>query len=135
VSVEKAVYDCLSADADLIALIGDKIYPVVAAQEVTTPYATYFKVSPGRQYTHGGASNLSTPRIQVDCYGGTYEEAKDLSDLVIAALEKLPQDNPKVQAVFCNDGSDAYEDVSDTYYDNVDEYHVPIDVLIHYREA
>jgi len=137
-SVEKAVYDCLSTDTDLIALIGGadaKVYAVTAPQSIATPYITYFKVSPGRQYTHGGANKLSTPRMQVDCYGSTYEEAKGISDLVIVALERLPSENSKVQAVFCNDGSDAYEEMSDEYNDDVEEYHVPIDALIHYREV
>jgi len=134
-SVEKAVYDCLSASAELISLIEAKVYAVVAPQEIKAPYITYFKVSSGRQYTHSGANKLSTPRMQVDCYGGTYEEAKDLSDLVIAALEGLPSENAKVQAVFCSDDSYAYGDVSDEYDDNVEEYHVPIDAVIHYREV
>lgn len=127
-SIEKAIYDGLSADVALTALIGGRVYAVDAPQEAELPHIVYFKVSPGRQYTHDGDSNLQTPRIQVSCYSETYEGVKGIVEKVIKALYGLPATNANVQAVFVEGEQDMFD------YDT-SEYHVPVDFIIHYREV
>jgi len=80
-------YTRLSTYPGLVALIGDRIYPVEAPQGEKRQYCVYEQVSGGRRYSHSGYSNLQRPRMQVSCYAETYEAAKDIAAQVTAALE------------------------------------------------
>jgi len=52
------------------------------------PSLVLLMVSPGRDYYHGGATGEDEPRIQIDTYGATDEEADALSKAVRACLEQ-----------------------------------------------
>ena len=80
-------YPRLSTYPGLVVLIGDRIWPVEAEQGEKRPHCVYEQVSGGRRYSHNGYSNLQRPRMQVNCYAGTYEIAKDIAAQVTEALE------------------------------------------------
>jgi hypothetical protein len=65
---------------------GNRVYPRKLPQGVTLPAMTYFKVSPGIEYTHSGESGQRTPRYQLDCWGADYMEARSLANEVITAI-------------------------------------------------
>lgn len=46
-----------------------------------------FKISPGREWTHGGPDNLDRPRVQFDCRGANATEALSIARLVQAEME------------------------------------------------
>ena len=85
-SLETKLYALLSADAGVTEIASTRIYPLVAPQEAALPHVVYTRVSSGREYSLSGYSNLENPRMQIDCYGTTYAEAKALSEAVISAL-------------------------------------------------
>ena len=50
------------------------------------PYVVLWVVDAAEGLTQQGPDGLSIGRVQVDCYGGAYTEAKRLARAVIAAL-------------------------------------------------
>jgi hypothetical protein len=99
-SLETKLYTLLSGNAGVVALVATRIYPLTAPQEAAMPYVVYTRVSSGRLYSLTGYSNLEYPRMQVDCYGTTYSEAKLLSEAVVTAIRAATtfgteQDDPQ----------------------------------------
>ena len=123
-SVEADLYAYLSTYAGLTELVGTRVYPLVAPQAVKESYCTYQKISPGRKYSHGGFSNLSRPRIQVNCYATTYAQAKAIAVQVIAAVEAWPGAS-NIQAAFVENEIDMYDP-------DTELYQVPVDFFVYY---
>ena len=127
--IETEIYSYLSAYAGLIALIGDRIYPLKAVQEVTCPYVVFFKVSNIRQHSHDGFSTLQKSRYQCSCYATRYFTsgstigAKNVAEKVIEALEAWSSST--IKAVIPEDDKDLLDPATGLY-------HVPVDVMIWY---
>lgn len=71
------------------------VWPVARTDgQITTPFIVYSRVSSVPTSTlDGDAPALTRVRVQVDCYGATYEEAKALADSVRAAMLAAPFKN------------------------------------------
>lgn len=81
----------MSAEAAIISLLrnsglaGGRVYPQSLPQDgarAKYPALIVTRISGAPLYADDGEVGLSEPRIQVDCYGNTYTEAKDLADAV-----------------------------------------------------
>ena len=85
---EKAVYALLSADAGVVALVGDRIYPPPLPQDVALPALAVKHISsvelPRLDATVG--TNLVTSRIEVEAIAKTYAAQKSLIEAVRLAL-------------------------------------------------
>jgi hypothetical protein len=95
-SLETKIYTLLSG---VVAVVGTRIYPLVAPQEAELPLIVYTRISSGREYSMDGYSNLENPRMQIDCFAGTYAEVKTLSEAVVSAMRaattfSVASDNP-----------------------------------------
>lgn len=66
---------------------GLTVYGVRAPDEVTFPYAVFSKITSGRVYSHCGYSEIARPRMQIEVYARTYDDAKVMSAAVIDAIE------------------------------------------------
>ncbi|WP_137387968.1 DUF3168 domain-containing protein [Rhodoligotrophos defluvii] len=77
----------LTADATVTGLVGSRIYPVVLPQKPRLPALTYTTISDIGQHGSGGPLKLSRPRIQVDCWAETYDQARVLAAAVKRALD------------------------------------------------
>lgn len=93
-TIEQSLFTALSDSASVAALIGNgdspttvRLYPEVAPDEVTRPYAVYSVISAVKPMTFSGRSTLENARIQIDCYSDTYAEARTLSDTILAAVD------------------------------------------------
>ena len=76
----------LKADATLTALIGTRIYPLTAPQNVVKPYATYRVIgNKGNQCLQGGVYQKDK-RFQIDCWSLTYSNVKAISEAVVNSL-------------------------------------------------
>ena len=102
-------------------------YPLKAPQGVIPPYLTYAKVSNSRKYILSGYSGDSEARMQINCIGKTYSEAKLLAQQLIKTLETWPNAN-SIQSVFNENEIDMYDE--DTGF-----YQIPVDFIINYKEA
>ena len=88
--MEEALVARLRADATIAAQVATKnSRPSVdwIERPEALPAITLQDVSAGRNYTHDGANGLAAPVVQIDCWAGTYGEAKTLARAVIAEME------------------------------------------------
>lgn len=86
--MEEALLERLRADASIAAIVGARVNWIERPQGSTLPAVTLQVISPGREYTYAGASGTASPRVQADCWGRTYQEAKLLSRALIACVEQ-----------------------------------------------
>ena len=86
-SVERALYALLTGDAGVSALIGARLYPVIAPLGTAAPYATYQRISARRVRSLTQRSGLSFARIQVDALATTYAGARGLADAIRTTLD------------------------------------------------
>lgn len=77
----------LVADAGVSAVVGGAVSWFERNRDDPLPVLVLTKVSPGRDYTHGGPDGLDGPRVQFDCLGRTGEEALALKRAVVACME------------------------------------------------
>lgn len=84
----KAIYYILSGDSGLSSLVGDRVFPEIAAQDAATPYVVYQLSSVEPQDTKGGPSTLDEVRFEVFCVSNEYTEAQDVTEAVRAALDR-----------------------------------------------
>ena len=120
-NAKQALYDRLRTYAGLTALVGDRIFPANAGQGISTPYITYQKISPGRQYAMGGYVGMQKTRFQISCFADLPEDNELVAEQVIAALESWPN-----VAVYQDGEGDAYEQ-------STEKYHIPLDFIIWYQ--
>lgn len=84
---ETRVYTILTAAAAVVALVGDRLYPLVAKQAAALPFIVYRRVSTDRVCSLAGESHLEFVRVQVGCYAATYPGAKALAHAVLDAMD------------------------------------------------
>lgn len=79
-SPEKTVADALIADATVTAILGDRIYPVLAPATAPLPFATWRRQAVQREQTLSGPMGLPTVILALELYAETYEQARELAD-------------------------------------------------------
>jgi hypothetical protein len=85
-SIETDLYTHLENDVAVSALVGDKIYPMKAPQNVTSPYITYQVINDNGNQCIGGSIYQNDTRFQIDCWSKTYSEVKAIKEAVISSL-------------------------------------------------
>lgn len=86
--LEAAIYSILSADLDIITLIGTRIYPLILPQDAILPAITYARVSTERESAFVTDPGLSTARIQVDIWATSALNGMAISEKVRVALHR-----------------------------------------------
>jgi hypothetical protein len=81
------VRDLLVADAGVLALVAQRISPLLRAQNETLPCVTLSLVSVVPANHLNGAPTLDQNRVQVDSWAATYTAARSVADACRAALE------------------------------------------------
>ena len=124
-TAEQALFELLTHDAGVSAIVGDRVYPVRLPDEVVLPAMVYAKVSCIRYASHGGPSKLASSRFQLDCYSADYLEAKRLALAAVVALHG--KKGGDIQAAFNDNETDGF-----SADDGV--FRVTADILIWHRE-
>ena len=111
-TLEEALYAYLSIEPGLAALISDRIYPVALPQTPTLPAVTYMRVSaPTLQDFSGTIKRLA--RMQFDAWSTSYDEAHQVNDALIAALDNYSGLMGGVGGVQCDVTLMTDQDLSD----------------------
>jgi len=133
-AVEIALASYLGAHPRLKSLVGTRIYPEVLPQAPTYPAIVYQRISTTRLRALDGPVGLARPRIQLDCYGATYAEAKEIAANLRLALDgkSFEQNFVRVQAAFLEDERDILETEG---RDISDERRVSLDFFVWHEEA
>lgn len=124
-TAEQALFELLTHDAGMSAIVGDRVYPVRLPDEVILPALVYMKASCIRYASHGGPSKLASSRFQLDCYSADYLEAKRLALAAVAALHG--KKGGDIQAAFNDNETDGF-----SADDGI--FRVTADILIWHRE-
>lgn len=79
------LYAHIVADAGVSPLIGTRLYPSSAPQDVTTPFVIYYEFATPRDQTFNGIA-VHRPRIQWSIYADHYDDCLDISGALQTAL-------------------------------------------------
>ena len=124
-NIQEMLYSHLKNSPGVAAVAGARIYPLRLPQEPTLPAITYQRVDAMQNYVHSGPTSagrgLVSSRFQVSCWALTYAEAITLSEAVKAAMDVLPD------TAFIETQADMYEPETSVY-------HIPVDVIVWYKE-
>lgn len=69
----------------LTELIGTRIYPALMPEDETLPGVVYTQISYGDTYSNGGTCHARA-RYQIDSYGSTLNEARQVDDIIRSVL-------------------------------------------------
>lgn len=87
--IGSTVRTILVNDATVSALVSTRVYSDSLPQQVALPAITYTVVTATPNETLTAIANVSTARIQVDCFDDTRGDANTLADGVRLALEMV----------------------------------------------
>lgn len=82
-----AVYNILSNNSALTAVVGSRINPLRLPQGSAFPAITIHLISNVPHMSKSGPSKTDFARVQVDVYGTTYQSAYQTAELVRTALQ------------------------------------------------
>lgn len=79
-SPEQLVADRLKDSAIVAALLGDRVYPVMAPASAALPFVTWRRAGVQREMTLHGPAAGATVTLSVDMYDTTYSAVRELAD-------------------------------------------------------
>jgi len=88
-SIEQTIFELLSSDESLVAIVGDRIYPNYVPKGRLLPAVTYQRIGGAGDYNIEGRSDVGECLFQVNGWASTYEAAVALSDAIIECLDGL----------------------------------------------
>lgn len=88
-SIESDLFSFLKNNADISAIVGERIYPLTAPQGIQPPYITYQSISTLPENTMSGSSGLYHKRIQFNLFASVYEQVVDLFNKLTQILNGL----------------------------------------------
>ena len=72
----------ISGVAEIKALVGTRVYPIVLPQNPEYPAISYTLISTDREGPMQGPGGLAASRVELGCWDRTYSGAKALSEIV-----------------------------------------------------
>lgn len=91
--IEQDIYDRLTGDSGLNAVIAGRVYPHVPRglpQRAALPAVTYQRISGNPVYTYKGRAGLTMSRFQFNCFGRTLIESDAACQALIEAMDSFP---------------------------------------------
>ena len=95
-SAEVKLHEILSANAPVVAIVGDKIFHKYVKPEADLPAIAYIRNSTSYNATIHGFDIEDTATIDIYCAGTSDEEAENLGNLVDAIFVPPPRNMTKV---------------------------------------
>lgn len=108
--LEPKIYQVLSGDADVAAVVSGRIYPVILPQGATFPAITYNRVAVSRVHALTGYTGLESAIVQIDCWAETYAAAKELARKARLAMQGAETFNARPEG-----DRDLFEDEAEIY--------------------
>ena len=88
--IGKAIYSILTNDSDVSAIVGTRIFPVIAKIDGTKPAVTYHAVTVTPTNFKQAASDIDFIRVQFNVYSPDYDTTTDLAEKIRLALDRYP---------------------------------------------
>lgn len=81
--VKQAIFEIITNNSDVSALISDRLYPQRFPKEPTFPLAIFVSIPSDEIIVHGfGASNLKNYRFQFETFASTNNEATQITKAI-----------------------------------------------------
>lgn len=87
--IEDVLYSLLKNDATVAGLVGDKIYPYMADENIALPYIVYEETGNEPTNTKQGISDLDTISVNIESYAGSVLDLNTLRAAVRSKLERF----------------------------------------------
>lgn len=87
--MEAGIIALLLAGPAVSAIVSTRVFPLSRPQGSALPSITVQRISGAPLYADEGEVGLNNGRVQVDCYGISYADAKDLSAAVKSTLSAV----------------------------------------------
>ena len=84
--IEIDLYNQLKNDTLITDLVGTRIYPKKAPQNVQTPYLIYHEIIGSGKQCMSGSIYQTVTRFQIDCWGLKYSDVKNLREAVKSSI-------------------------------------------------
>ena len=128
-NAETAIYSILSNDSTLTAIIGTKLFPVVAEQGAANPLVVFSIISERPTNAMGVDINPVESTIQISCYSDTGAQALSIKDAVKNALQRYQgtSGGVVVQDIF-------YENQRADYDGELKEHRRDLDFRVYFEE-
>lgn len=85
-TIQEAIRAHLTADASVIAAIGQRVYVAALPESPTYPAAVLKTLNTNREHSQSGSSGFATGAFDIDLVAPTIAAAKAAADLVRVAL-------------------------------------------------
>ncbi len=86
IQIGKIITSLLKANTSLVALVGNRIFPLVAKEGTTFPFVVYRRTSVSPQYCKDGRAS-ETASVDIVVASNTYTSSIEVADLVREALD------------------------------------------------
>ena len=86
-SPESALRIALLTDPAVAMALGTKVYPLLAPKTVSLPLVTYRRSNINREHTLAAPMGMPTVSVEVSCYAATYEDVREVADVVRRRLD------------------------------------------------
>lgn len=90
--ITRAVHSLIADDAAVQAVVGDRVYAVVAPQGVAMPFIVHQRITGVPSEVLSGSSGLVRSQFQVVIYGRAYDVIWDLADKVRLVMQGFSGD-------------------------------------------
>ena len=127
-----AVYNILSNNAALTAVVSSRINPLVLPQESTFPAISYQLISVVPHPSKSGSSKSDFARVQINSFGTSYQSAVQIADLVRTAMQiSLPATFNSVLVQSCEYDGEVH--MTDDVAAFAGVYHIAQDFIVNYN--
>lgn len=79
-SPEQVIRNALVNDGQVAALVGNRVYPVLAPSTATLPFVVWRRAAVRRSQSLAGPTGTPTVSLDLELYAGTYEGVRDLAN-------------------------------------------------------
>ena len=127
-----AVYNILSNNAALTAVVSSRINPLVLPQESAFPAISYQLISVVPHPSKSGSSKSDFARVQINSFGTSYQSAVQIADLVRTAMQvSLPATFNSVLVQSCEYDGEVH--MTDDVAAFAGVYHIAQDFIVNYN--
>lgn len=85
--IKNALFDHLTADDGVSAIVDDRVYPNIAEPKAALPFITFQSIVTRPVRHLGGSSGIRDATIQIDSWAKSSPGATALAEAVVAALK------------------------------------------------
>ena len=85
-TIEAATIGMLLGEPTLVAIVGDRVWPMARPQGSVLPAIVVTRISGNPEYAADGEGGIESGRVQIDAYGVSYTEAHSVADAIRTAV-------------------------------------------------